>query len=430
MPDELGVLRPRDALQEAIATLLDDIDGLAREIVSAYRTAIPQYAAVQDLSLLRDMRDAAAEHATILLGCLAADRAVSAAELERMAMLGRDRATHGIDLHALIDAYLVGERVTLDRLTPEIARIRARRGLEPPDIAPLRAQTRRLVTQAIEAICRAYLDFARTSGIEHEQAWRQGIEQLLEGAFVSPDAAEAVAQDLGLGPGATHTVAAFDIVGPPGWGGPEAVSRFKTVSDALALHLAPLMRAQPIVGLRGGLTVILTSARERDSHRAVAGAVARAVDRNAACIRTVAGIGGAEKGAQGLQRSYRQAVAVTELLMSAPSLGPVMSYDDALPYLHLRSDPLYATELIRLGVGPLARHDAELGTDLLSIVDACIECRGNRSEAARRLHMHRDTLTGRVRLIEELTGRRLDDRRDLRLLEFGLVALALTPVQT
>ena len=59
---------------------------------------------------------------------------------------------------------------------------------------------------------------------------------------------------------------------------------------------------------------------------------------------------------------------------------------------------------------PLA--EGRYGGELIRSLEAFIECNGQWGRAARRLYCHRHTLRYRIRRIEPLTGRSLQNARD------------------
>ncbi len=69
-------------------------------------------------------------------------------------------------------------------------------------------------------------------------------------------------------------------------------------------------------------------------------------------------------------------------------------------------------------LGPLLEHDRRHRTDLMSTLEAYLDCSGSWSQCAARLHVHVNTLRYRIERIEELTGkdlRRLEDQTDFLL---------------
>ncbi|HVB26698.1 MAG TPA: helix-turn-helix domain-containing protein, partial [Mycobacteriales bacterium] len=96
---------------------------------------------------------------------------------------------------------------------------------------------------------------------------------------------------------------------------------------------------------------------------------------------------------------------------------------DHLPQALLVSSPVLTRLLIDdvlSEVLALRPREAEV---LLDTLEAALECDGSPTQAARRLHIHRNTALNRLRRIETLTRRRLDrphDRLRLHLAVLGL----------
>lgn len=87
--------------------------------------------------------------------------------------------------------------------------------------------------------------------------------------------------------------------------------------------------------------------------------------------------------------------------------------DDLEPWALLRDalDPAGASRFAEAVLQPLREHDAQHGTALVSTVHTFLDCGQNLERAARRLRIHRNTLRGRLRTAERVSGRSLDDPR-------------------
>jgi purine catabolism regulator len=92
----------------------------------------------------------------------------------------------------------------------------------------------------------------------------------------------------------------------------------------------------------------------------------------------------------------------------------VASYKDLGSFQLLLS--LQDDEALRLFcdsiLGPIEASEGHYGGELMRSLEAFIECNGQWERAARRLYCHRHTLRYRVRRIESLTGRSLNNARD------------------
>lgn len=94
--------------------------------------------------------------------------------------------------------------------------------------------------------------------------------------------------------------------------------------------------------------------------------------------------------------------------------GLVASYKDLGSFQLLLS--LQDDEALRLFcdsiLGPIEASEGHYGGELMRSLEAFIECNGQWERAARRLYCHRHTLRYRIRRIESLTGRSLNNARD------------------
>jgi purine catabolism regulator len=68
-----------------------------------------------------------------------------------------------------------------------------------------------------------------------------------------------------------------------------------------------------------------------------------------------------------------------------------------------------ARDLIERVLGPLITYDRERGTDLVHSLTVFLRCNRSWQQAAAELFVHKQTLVYRMRRVEELTGRKLND---------------------
>jgi DNA-binding PucR family transcriptional regulator len=97
--------------------------------------------------------------------------------------------------------------------------------------------------------------------------------------------------------------------------------------------------------------------------------------------------------------------------------------DEHLPELLLASSPRIAQRVRRRALGPIEAYAARSRADLLETVDTFVACDLDRRRAAKRLHVHPNTLDYRLRRVEELTGLRLSRAADLVLICLALMQL-------
>lgn len=133
-------------------------------------------------------------------------------------------------------------------------------------------------------------------------------------------------------------------------------------------------------------------------------------------------IGGVARRGSG--HGDRQALRVLDLLRDTATLPPVMSYDQALPYLLARAKPEIAAGIIESGVGRVLRVDKP-SRELFDALAAYLEAGGRAMDAADALFIGRRTLQRRREKVERVTGRHIADVGDRLLLELGVRAVHL-----
>jgi purine catabolism regulator len=115
------------------------------------------------------------------------------------------------------------------------------------------------------------------------------------------------------------------------------------------------------------------------------------------------------------RRSFHEARCALEAASLAGLNGTgVATYRDLGSFQLLLS--LQDDEALRLFcdsiLGPIESSEGRYGGELMRSLEAFIECNGQWEHAARKLYCHRHTLRYRMKRVEELTGRSLQNARD------------------
>ena len=134
------------------------------------------------------------------------------------------------------------------------------------------------------------------------------------------------------------------------------------------------------------------------------------------------GIGLADQPGDRFQHAYRQAHEALNIGYGLAGPGHRTYFSDVRIYqmlLHLAQAPV-AQELLAATLSPLDAYDDKRHGELVPTLDAFIRTRGQISETARLLNLHRQSLTYRLSQIERLTGRTLDDPETWFLFSFAL----------
>jgi purine catabolism regulator len=105
--------------------------------------------------------------------------------------------------------------------------------------------------------------------------------------------------------------------------------------------------------------------------------------------------------------------------------GLLVTYGDAQPYFLPRT-LAEAQHAVERTLGTLMAYDRRHNADLVETLRIFLLCNRSWKRASEQLYVHKQTLVYRVRRIEELTGRRLDETEHVAELWLALRALELT----
>ncbi|MEU0304151.1 PucR family transcriptional regulator [Streptomyces sp. NPDC006175] len=253
------------------------------------------------------------------------------------------------------------------------------------------------------------------------------LTDLAEGR-IAPGDAPAQAGVLGFRPGGDPLLPVVMRLAPePAPSGSWALLA-RAVTEELAAVGAPvLVGVRPVEGrvplllaLRPGTTRAALGDRVAAALRAGAGraGLERAGDRTPVVVVVGAAGGWAAAGA-GLRHAAEAATA-------AQGLGErpwydARSLDIDLLLWRLRDHPDLASFVDR-AIGPLREHDRTSRPALLPTLEAYLAHAGRKAEAARELHLNRQTLYNRLARIGELLGTDLDDPQAVLALSLALRA--------
>jgi sugar diacid utilization regulator len=195
--------------------------------------------------------------------------------------------------------------------------------------------------------------------------------------------------------------------------GPHAAT---VISEALAAGPSPSLLG-PAVGAGDEVFAVVST----DDPASVVSSVREAVAFVAPALGPHAlqvGVSDAVRGADGLHVAVDEARAAGRAADGGPHRvgGPDRLSSHGLLLAAVPDDLRRAFR--KRVLGPLLEHDRRHRTDLVSTLQAYLDCSGSWSRCAARLHVHVNTLRYRIERIEELTGkdlRRLEDQTDLLL---------------
>ncbi|WP_368497150.1 PucR family transcriptional regulator [Herbiconiux sp. A18JL235] len=165
------------------------------------------------------------------------------------------------------------------------------------------------------------------------------------------------------------------------------------ISAALQASVAgPLL-----FGDMGRLTVAL--ARPRGSAGDIQEALARAVDGFESTAGYAVGVGGPSGDLVAAQESCEQARDAVAIALGRVATTRVVQFDDVLLEVLLGREPKLADRLVESRLGGLRGHP-----HLLDTLEALVACNHSQAAVAKALFVHPNTVTYRIKRIQELTG--------------------------
>lgn len=376
-------------------------------MAAAAREEVSEYAAVRDPAFAREVVAHAEDHVRAFVAAGRAGRPPAGAELDFVRERGARRARELLPLDALLEAYLVGQRVVWESIVEA-----AGAGHDGLRIAQeLTGFTFRYTHAINAAVTAAYLRESTALASEAERGRRDLVDRLLSGR--EPGAEEQRrAEALGLAPQADHAVV---VAAPAGAGGERATG----------LVVRALTRQEPssaFVVARHGEVLAVMPVYVRRGPSAIAAELGRMAEGLARShgVGLRAGVSSVCAGLADIPRGYSEAHSAWR--QAGPD-APVVALAEIPLFDHLAAGADEAARrLILARTAALAQADARQGGALAATLRAYADADLNVARAAQRLVVHPNTVHYRLRRVEALTGR--DPRRFADLVEL-IAALRL-----
>ncbi|MFD3699181.1 PucR family transcriptional regulator [Streptomyces sp. NPDC058646] len=305
---------------------------------------------------------------------------------------GTLRAGQGLPLASLLRTYRHGGRLLWQTLTEAVA---AHDRAALPRLLPGATALWDVLDQMTDAVTEAYRRTDALRGERDRQRRAALLDVLLDGATAAdgPAASEAAAQ-LGLPERGRFAVVA---VGP----GTPALPPGTPPAAASGPGAVPGSVPSPRVLWRiraDGETGLV----ELGHHPL------EAVRELLVPFGVRAGVSPVVEAPAGLARARR--LAALALRAAPASEGPRTALlDELLPAALVASQAELASRLRQVVLGPVLALPAEDCRVLVTTLGTWLACRGSTAQAAQRLYCHRNTVSNRLRRVEQLTGRTLAD---------------------
>ncbi|MFF4294543.1 helix-turn-helix domain-containing protein [Streptomyces vinaceus] len=314
-------------------------------------------------------------------------------ELAEARATGALLAGAGLPLASLLRTRRRGGRMVWQTLGEAVA---AHDPAALPRLLPAAAVLWDVQDQLTDALSEAYRR-AETARLDHERERRTALlDALLDGA----GPADGTAAELGLPERGRFAVVVL-APGASGSSGPSGASGSSGSSgdpfdasdpfDAQGPRVLWRIRAEGETGLVELGHHPLESVRDALAPPGVRAGVSPVVETPA-----------------DLARACR--LAALALRTAPASGGPCTALlDERLPAALVASQPELAGRLRQVVLGPVLALPAEDRRVLLTTLGTWLTCQGSTTYAAQRLYCHRNTVSNRLRRLEQLTGRTLSD---------------------
>lgn len=139
-------------------------------------------------------------------------------------------------------------------------------------------------------------------------------------------------------------------------------------------------------------------------------------------LTVTAGLGGSFESLQAARQSYIEATKVLRFSEQKTASSPIYVYEQLGIYkLLFEMEPDKLATYYQEVIEPLNEYDHKHHMDMVSSLFVYFEENCNAVKTAKRLFVHRNTLDYRLKKIEEITGRSLDDPYDRLTLQLGVI---------
>lgn len=284
-----------------------------------------------------------------------------------------------------------------------------------------------LLTEHAATICGVILGRERVVAAAASRVRHDLVEGLLSSRWQEAGEVERWARHLGYDPERDHHVLAIALESPGQAGDGEAPAGARVL--AAAEHFFTTRVPDAITSVRSDEVVVVLPqpvGPEPSSGAAQLGSAClrRVGELFPAAVVTI-GIGGVCRHPADLARSYAEARRTVDLARRMGRPGAVVAFD-ALDIHRLLLQVPDLAELRGFAaavLGKLSAYEREHRSEYLATLACYFRENNSPQRAARRLHVHPNTVTYRIRRVEEITGLDLDRYRDRLLAQIALEIL-------
>src|SRR5215468_4793535 len=391
----------RTTLRSVAAEVTEGLSELCERIVGVIVAREAPYGP-RGIVVIGDLRGTVRANLTGMLAVLAGTGTVGDGELSVPRSTGRRRAQQGVPLEAVLRAYSLAGQSLMSAL---LARAQQR---SPDELAAF-LEVATAALDVVDRYSQAVVDSYRQTEAESQRhtAQRQQamFDALLDGRGADPAVQAEAAALLGLPPVGPYVVlvGTFDLA---------ADQTFTVARDACAVY---------------GMTAAWHTRGDREI-----GIIALESTPVARLLKILGSAVTGRVGVSAVINSLQQVPDAARLADTALRTMPANCHgaawiEERLVESLLVSSPDLAGRLARHALGGILALRQPEREMLLTTLTAWYDNDRSANATASQLYCHRNTILNRLRRIEKLTGRSLEDHRDLLTGYLALLALRLSP---
>jgi len=377
-----------DLRKGALASLQpsdDQVRAYAKRIYCVVRAEVPAYAAISDSEVDRDFADVNRRNVELYFRVMNEERAPHPDELAELEIAAQRRLHQAVPLEAIFHSYRLGARVLWECLLEHV---------NGDNLGRLAALTFDYADRVSSAAARAYLEERERVSHSHHEASRLFFTRLFSGDFDDEPTVLREAHALGYDLSHVHIVV---LVVP-------SLRRDKaSAEDDLALaeaqsQLERFFIEGPALLMRAGSLFAVPSGSAQNVATSVHAALMGLPQAN---HRFVIGIGTPRAGPHGLVESFHEAQRASTLGAILKPTDLIHRYDELRFFdLFKQGEPIEA--FVQEVLGQLIAYDLQHNSSLAETLNEVFGTALNRKVAAHRLGIHPNTMSYRIRQIEEL----------------------------
>jgi sugar diacid utilization regulator len=352
--------------------LLQDAEQISEALAESLWERVPGY----EITALdrAELLDAIRASVQAMFQCLVEGRLPSQQELEPARALGERRAIQGVPIESVVGSWHNAERFFGDRLLG-VGKLGA------SDAREMYRQLARVIDRMTEVAAAAYRDVRGEVQAQFSQASADIVSSLAGEERLDPAELERRAVLIGVEPQLPYRAIAL------GTRNPERIALART-KRAIVEALRSRRMGQLLAGTHRGYDLLLLT-----EHQDVVEVIKRAMNRIRGPEVVFAGLGEPRPRLVEGAGSLREAISAVRVALVLNR--PLVRFVDVVPEVLLQESPLSARTMVEAVLGPIDHGD--LVETLQGFLSSGLSVRAT----ARRLHVHENTVSYRIKRILE-----------------------------